>query len=152
MFGPSGRLYVYRTMGLHFCVNVVCEPEGTAAAVLLRAVEPTEGLDVMKARRGRADARELASGPGKLSQAFSIDLDFYGRGIERGPLRIEPSSQRLEESILAGPRIGLSRRGTDLPYRFFLAKSPYVTRSPLNRKAHPYARKTRATPGRPPYS
>ena len=151
MFGPSGRLYVYQTMGLHVCVNVVCEPEGTAAAVLLRAVEPTEGLDVMRAQRGHAEVRELASGPGKLAESFGIDLDYYGRGIGRGPLRIEAAQRQLEACILAGPRIGLSR-GTRLPYRFFLAESPFVTRSPLNRKAHPYNGETGATRGRPPYS
>jgi DNA-3-methyladenine glycosylase len=151
MFGPPGRLYVYRTMGLHVCANVVCEPEGSAAAVLLRAVEPTEGLDVMRARRGRGEARELASGPGKLAQAFGIGLEYYGRGIARGPLRIEPAEGQLEQRILAGPRIGISR-GAELPYRFFLAACPYVTRSPRNREAHPYLSDAQAAQRRPPYS
>jgi DNA-3-methyladenine glycosylase len=138
MFGPPGRLYVYRSRGLHVCANVVCEREGSAAAVLLRAVEPIEGLAIMREHRGRADPKDLTSGPGKLTQAFRIGMDHYGRGLTRGPLRIEPSPKRLEESIRVSSRIGLSR-GAELPYRFFAAESPFVTRSPLNRRARRYA-------------
>jgi DNA-3-methyladenine glycosylase len=151
MFGPPGRLYVYRTMGLHVCANVVCEPEGSAAAVLLRAVEPLEGLDEMRARRGRDRPRELASGPGRLTAAFGILMDHYGQGITRGRLRIEPAKALLESPILVGPRIGLSN-GTDLPYRFFLADNPFVTRSPMNRRAHPYRAIPRAGRRVPFYS
>jgi DNA-3-methyladenine glycosylase len=143
MFGPPGRLYVYRSLGLHVLANVVCEEEGSASAVLLRAVEPIEGLAAMRERRGRTDLRELTSGPGKLTQAFGIVMDHYGCGLTRGPLRIEPPPAPLDGSIQASPRIGISR-GVDLPYRFFVGGSPFVSRSPLNRQARPYTRDERA--------
>jgi DNA-3-methyladenine glycosylase len=136
MFGPPGRLYVYRTMGLHLCANVICEPKGHAAAALLRAVEPIEGLETMRKLRGRDDPRELTSGPGRLTQAFGILLEHYGRPLTRGRLRIEPPSEPVTSPILAGPRIGISN-GVALPYRLFLADNPFVTRSPLNREGHP---------------
>lgn len=136
MFGPPGHLYVYRIMGIHLCANVVCEPNGQAAAVLLRAVEPLEGLEVMQARRGERPSQELANGPGKLTQAFRIELEDSGRSIT-GRLRIEPPEGSLEDEILVGPRIGLSE-GSDLPYRFFLAGSRFVTPSALNRRAEPH--------------
>ncbi len=136
MFGPPGHLYVYRIMGIHLCANIVCEPDGQAAAVLLRAVEPLEGLEVMQARRGERPTRELTNGPGKLTQAFGVCLEDSGRSII-GDLRIEPSECALENDILVGPRIGLSE-GQDLPYRFFVAGSRFVTPSPLNRRAGPH--------------
>jgi DNA-3-methyladenine glycosylase len=136
MFGPPGRLYVYRSMGLHVCANVVCQREGEGAAVLLRAAEPLDGIEAMRRRRGRRGLRDLASGPGKLSQAFRISLRDYGRDLESGPLRIEAAPRSLEEAVLASPRIGVSR-GAELPYRFFLEECPYVSRSPLNALGHP---------------
>lgn len=133
MFGPAGHLYVYRSMGLHHCANVVCEPRGRAAAVLLRAAEPHSGLEHMQRNRGGRAGPELCNGPGKLAQAFGITTEHCGQPLLRGPLRIEPG-ERPREAILVGTRVGLSR-GTDLPYRFFLADHPCVTRSRLNRLA-----------------
>jgi DNA-3-methyladenine glycosylase len=138
MFGPPGHLYVYRSMGIHACMNAVCEPEGRSSAVLLRAAAPLEGIGAMQAARGRLAATDLCSGPGKLCQAFAVTLDLDGSCMRNGPLRIlrgRPPAQR----ILAGPRIGISR-ARDLPYRFFLEGDPNVTRSPLNQLATPYAR------------
>ncbi|MFQ5513701.1 MAG: DNA-3-methyladenine glycosylase [Myxococcota bacterium] len=134
MFGPPGRFYVYLSMGLHVCANVVCEAEGRGAAVLLRAVEPLEGLEGMRDARGGRDGVELTNGPGKLSQAFGITLDHYGCSALTGTLRIEPPRTHTPLPILRSARIGLSR-ATDKPYRFFVAENRYVSRSPLNQRA-----------------
>ncbi len=134
MFGPPGRFYVYRSMGLHVCTNVVCEPRDHGAAVLLRAVEPLDGEARLRRARGGRDGFELTNGPGKLSQAFAITLEHYGRSALRGALRIEADRAAPRPRILTSPRIGLSR-GTELRYRFFIDGNPYVTRSPLNRSA-----------------
>jgi DNA-3-methyladenine glycosylase len=136
MFGEPGLLYVYRSMGLHACANVVCEPPGRGAAVLLRAVEPVEGVERMARRRGGRGGVELANGPGKLAQAFAIALGHDGRSLLRGALRIEPRSGPAGQ-ILAGPRVGISR-ARDLPYRFFLAGHPCVGRVAQNRASAPW--------------
>ena len=134
MFGPPGRFYIYRSMGLHDCANVVCQPRGVGAAVLLRAVEPLEGLPAMRrARTGRRD-RELANGPGKLCQAFGIELRHDAASALTPALRLERGREAALEPILAGPRIGISQ-ATELPYRFFLEACPAVSRSPQNRAA-----------------
>ena len=137
MFGPPGHFYVYLSMGIHRCVNLVCEPSGQAAAVLLRAVEPLAGADQMARLRGVPHGPGLANGPGKLCQAFDIHLAHDGATALRGELRIEGPARR-DEPILAGPRIGISR-AAELPYRYFLAAHPCVGRSPLNRRAVPLA-------------
>jgi DNA-3-methyladenine glycosylase len=134
MFGPAGHLYVYRCMGLHHCANVVCEPRGRAAAVLLRAAEPRSGLEHMERNRAGKAGRELCNGPGKLAQAFGITTEESGRPLLRGALRIEPG-EPPREPILVGKRVGLSQ-GAELPYRFFLADNPFVSRSRLNGLAH----------------
>lgn len=135
MFGPPGRLYVYRSMGIHSCVNVVCEPAGRGAAVLLRAVIPRRGEAEMSRRRGGRSGRELCNGPGKLAQAFAIELEHDGLAALRGPLRIEPPAvDGPPREIMAGPRVGI-RKAAELPYRFFLADCEHVTRTPLNRRA-----------------
>ncbi len=139
MFGPPGRFYVYRSMGIHHCVNVVCEPPGAAAAVLLRAVEPLEGLAAMRRARGGRPDRELSNGPGKLCQAFGIDLRHDATSALAPPLHLVPAPASVAVAVLAGPRIGISR-ATDLPYRFFLDATREVTRSPQNRAAHPLKR------------
>ena len=134
MFGPPGRFYVYRSMGLHCCVNVVTEPAGNGAAVLLRALEPIEGLEAIRAARpGRPD-RELANGPGKLARAFAIGLEYDGVSALRGALRLLAPRAPLRDAVRAGPRIGISR-GTELRYRFFLEDCPWVTPSVHNRSA-----------------
>ena len=139
MFGPPGRFYVYLSMGLHVCANLVCQVPGHGAAVLLRAVEPIEGESLMTAARGGRGGRDLTSGPGKLCQAFGITLGHDGASALSGPLRVETPAGPLIEPVLAGPRIGISK-AADLPYRLFLAGNPHVTRSPLNRAARPLER------------
>ena len=137
MFGRPGHFYVYRSMGIHFCVNVVCEPEGRGAAVLLRAGEPLEGEAHMRRLRrlpaGR-DARELANGPGKLAQALGIGLAQNGADALRGPLRLERPARAPAFEVAVSPRIGISK-SADLPYRFFVRASPNVSRSTWNARA-----------------
>jgi DNA-3-methyladenine glycosylase len=143
MFGPPGHFYVYRSMGIHRCANVVCEPEGRAAAVLLRAAEPLEGEARMRALRGGRQGRELANGPGKLAQAFAIELAHDGGDALRGPLRLERERGARAPAISVGPRIGLSK-AVELPYRFFARDSPHVTRAAQNGRARALARADRA--------
>jgi DNA-3-methyladenine glycosylase len=130
MFGPPGRLYVYRSYGIHTCANVVCEPEGRGAAVLLRAAEPVGGVARMRAQRDLAAApdREIANGPGKLAQALGLRMDDDGRSLLRGSVRLRrapATAPRLE--VACSRRIGLTK-GAELPYRFFAAGSPYLSR------------------------
>jgi DNA-3-methyladenine glycosylase len=134
MFGPPGHFYVYRSMGIHACVNLVCERKGRASAVLLRAVEPLHGLEPMALRRGGRAGRQLASGPGKLTQAFGIGLEHDGASALSGALRVEPARAAPARGILRGPRVGI-RKAADLPYRFWIADSEHVSRTPLNRRA-----------------
>ena len=125
MFGPPGRLYVYRSYGVHWCANVVCEPEGYGAAVLLRAIAPTRGLDVMRERRGTADERKLCSGPGRLCEAFGIDGSMNASVLGRGPVRVFAGTHVAD--VVVGPRIGISV-ATDQPWRFGIAGSPHLSR------------------------
>jgi DNA-3-methyladenine glycosylase len=143
MFGPPGHFYVYRSMGIHRCVNVVCEPKGSAAAVLLRALEPLEGEPRMRELRGGRSGRELASGPGKLAEALAIELADDGRDALRGALRLERERAARPPAICVGPRIGLSQ-AVDLPYRFFARDSPHVTRSAQNGRARALTHEVRA--------
>jgi DNA-3-methyladenine glycosylase len=132
MFGPPGHFYVYRSMGIHACVNVVCLPTGSA--VLLRALEPLAGLERMAQLRRGAAERDWTNGPGKLAQAFAIDLDFDKRDALSGALRIERPRARAAGEVAVGRRIGISK-DAHFPYRFFLRESRFVSRSPLNRDA-----------------
>jgi DNA-3-methyladenine glycosylase len=125
MFGPAGRLYVYRSYGIHWCANVVCHAEGVGAAVLLRALEPTHGLDVMRTRRGVADDRLLAAGPGRLTQALAISDAHDGADLRGPPFVLEPPSAAVE--VVASPRVGISR-ASDRPWRYSLAGSSFVSR------------------------
>jgi DNA-3-methyladenine glycosylase len=129
MFGPPGRVYVYFTYGNHFCMNVVTDFEGVASAVLIRALQPLEGIDVMQRRRGRDRIVDLASGPGKLAQALAIDRAAYGVDLTAGPLWIEDDGHP-GVSWVRTPRIGVSA-AADLPYRFVVADSPFVSRRGL---------------------
>ncbi|KAA2237619.1 DNA-3-methyladenine glycosylase [Salinarimonas soli] len=122
MFGPAGRAYIYRSYGIHWCFNMVCEP---GSAVLIRAVEPLQGLNEMSLRRGTNDPRLLCAGPGRLCQALAIDRSLDGRPLDEPPFRIE--SAGAGEVIEAGPRIGISR-GVETPWRFGLRGSPYLSR------------------------
>ncbi len=125
MFGPPGHAYVYRSYGIHWCVNFVCADEEVAAAVLIRALEPTHGLDAMRERRGVEDPRALCSGPGKLCQALAITREHDGLPLDVHPFRLEPRADVPE--IVTGPRIGITR-ATELSWRYALAGSPYVSR------------------------
>ena len=125
MFGPPGHAYVYRSYGIHWCLNLVCEKEGVANAVLLRALEPTRGLEVMRARRGLDDPRLLCSGPGRLCQALGVTRTHDGLALDRSPFELRARSDEVE--LLAGPRIGISQ-AQDLPWRYVLAGSRYLSR------------------------
>ena len=125
MFGPPGRAYVYRSYGIHWCLNLVCEEEGTAAAVLVRALEPEHGIELMRERRGVDAPRLLCSGPGKLCQALGISAEHDGRALDRAPFELRGGEQEVE--IVSGSRIGITR-AADLPWRYGLAGSPYLSR------------------------
>jgi DNA-3-methyladenine glycosylase len=126
MFGPPGHAYVYRSYGIHWCVNFVCELEGVADAVLIRALEPTHKLSLMRRRRGVEDERRLCSGPGRLCQALAITGANDGLALDRPPFRLEPRTEKPE--VVRGPRVGISR-ATDLPWRYGLAGSRYLSRT-----------------------
>jgi DNA-3-methyladenine glycosylase len=128
LFGPPGRAYVYRSYGIHACLNFVCEPEGTAAAVLIRALEPCWGLDEMRRRRARDATRELCSGPGKLTEALGIGLKMNRAPLNRRPFDLRERGDGWREvRVATGPRIGISR-ATELPWRFCAAGSEYLSR------------------------
>ena len=129
MFGPPGVAYVYRSYGIHWCLNVVCEAAGTGAAVLVRALEPTHGLDAMCARRGSADGRSLCSGPGKLTQALAITGALDGRRLDSPPFELVPPDASVE--IVSDRRIGITK-AVEQPWRFLVADSRYVSR-PISR-------------------
>jgi DNA-3-methyladenine glycosylase len=129
MFGPPGRAYVYRSYGIHWCLNLVCEDEGVPSAVLVRALEPTHGLDEMRRRRGLDDARLLASGPGRLCQALGITGEHDGRRLDLPPFELREPAEPIQ--IHAGARVGISR-ATELPWRYAEAGSRFLSR-PLRR-------------------
>ena len=143
MFGPPGRLYVYRSYGIHVCANVVCEREGRAAAVLLRALEPVEGEAAMRAARGLAPgapARGIANGPGNLTRALGITLEDYGRSLLRGPLELRRAPRGAPPvEVAVSRRIGLTN-GAELPYRYFERGHPCVSRGAPGRAAGRTAR------------
>ncbi len=131
MFGPPGVAYVYRSYGIHWCLNLVCEPEGRGAAVLIRALEPTHGLDAMRARRGLTGARDdrlLCSGPGRLTQALGVTGALNGLPLDRPPLRLVPPEAQLE--IVSDIRIGITK-AVEQPWRFLAASSRYVSGRPV---------------------
>lgn len=126
LFGPPGMTYVYLCYGIHSMFNLVTEPDGTAAAVLIRALEPTEGIDAMRERRALADPRALCSGPGKICQALAIELSQTGMDALAEPFRLfGPASG--EREVVAGPRIGLTK-AADYPWRYCLGGSPFLSR------------------------
>ena len=126
LFGPPARAYVYRSYGIHALFNAVCEDEGVGAAVLIRALEPLEGLELMRERRGLERPEDLCSGPGKLTQALDIELDLNGSDLLGGPIAIEPPRPGWEHpELLVGPRIGITK-AAELPWRFCAAGSRSV--------------------------
>ena len=128
MFGPPGRSYVYRSHGLHWCLNFVCRENGHGAGVLLRAIEPLAGLDQMRARRRLEDARLLCSGPGRLAQALGITRADNNLPLDGAPFTLLASDQAVDVStVLTGPRIGISK-AMELPWRFGLAGSRFLSK------------------------
>jgi DNA-3-methyladenine glycosylase len=125
MFGPAAHAYVYRSYGIHWCLNFVCREVGHGAGVLIRAVEPIVGLDAMQARRHTGDERLLCSGPGKLCQALGVTRRHNGMPLAAAPFTLREAPSGIE--VVAGPRIGISK-AVDVPWRFGLAGSRYVSR------------------------
>ena len=127
MFGPVGALYVYRSYGLHWCVNVVAEPEGVGAAVLLRALEPVVGIAEMQARRGQNDERALCSGPGKLTQALAITGADDGAAIDQQPFSLRPPAAPVD--VATTPRVGITKAVVQ-PWRYVIKDSRWASRGP----------------------
>jgi DNA-3-methyladenine glycosylase len=128
LFGPPGMAYVYRSYGIHALLNAVCEPEGEGTAVLIRALEPLEGIDVMRDRRGMERVEDLCSGPGKLTQALGIELTENGTSLIDGPIRLgPPPAGRPAPEVVEGTRIGITR-AVELPWRFCALRSRSVSR------------------------
>jgi DNA-3-methyladenine glycosylase len=125
MFDPPGHAYVYRSYGLHWCLNLVCEDEGTPAAVLLRALEPTHGIERMRARRSLEAERLLAAGPGRLCEALGVAQEHDGLPLDLPPFSLLPRTS--EPEIAAAPRIGITR-AADQPWRYVLKGSRYLSR------------------------
>jgi DNA-3-methyladenine glycosylase len=126
MFGPPGHAYVYRSYGVHWCLNLVCDLDGRAEAALVRALEPTEGIDVMRTRRDLEDERLLCSGPGRLCQALGITRDHDGLALDEPPFALLAALEEID--VVRGPRVGITR-AADLPWRYALAGSRFLSRS-----------------------
>jgi DNA-3-methyladenine glycosylase len=127
LFGPPGRAYVYLSYGIHSLLNAVAEPEGEAAAVLIRALQPTAGLEQIRARRGERPDRELCSGPGKLTEALGIGLEANGADLGRDPFLLLPPDPEWDSEVLTGPRVGITK-AVERPWRFCAAGSPFVSK------------------------
>lgn len=128
LFGAPGRAYVYRSYGIHALLNAVCEPPGVGAAVLIRALEPLDGIELMRERRGLAEPRTLCSGPGKLTQALGIELHHNEADLQRGPLTITPQPRTWRDvPVATDRRIGITR-AVELPWRFCAQGSRYLSR------------------------
>jgi DNA-3-methyladenine glycosylase len=125
MFGPAGFSYVYRSYGIHWCVNFVCEKAGTASAVLIRALEPTHGLAAMRRRRGVEDERALCSGPGKLCEALAISIKQSELALDQPPYALHARVGKVD--VVTGLRIGITK-AADLPWRYGLKGSRFVSK------------------------
>ena len=131
MFGPPGHAYVYRSYGIHWCLNFVCEEEGSASAILIRALEPTKGIETMRERRGLEHERLLCAGPGRLCQALALTGDHDGLPLDRPPFELRAREREVE--VVAGPRVGITK-AADRPWRYGLAGSMFLSR-PLRPRA-----------------
>ncbi len=128
LFGPPGHAYVYRSYGIHALLNAVCEPEGVGAAVLIRALEPLEGVELMRRRRGMTRLESLCSGPGKLTQALDIELRLNGVDLERGPVTISGRRGAWRDvEVAVDRRIGITK-AIELPWRFSAVGSRFLSR------------------------
>jgi DNA-3-methyladenine glycosylase len=125
MFGPPGFVYVYRSYGIHWCLNFVCEAEGSASAVLIRALEPTAGFAAMRRRRRASGERDLCSGPGKLTAALGVTVKHNGMALDRPPFTLRARAGKPD--IVTGPRIGITK-AVVLPWRFGLRGSPFLSK------------------------
>ncbi|HEV8180238.1 MAG TPA: DNA-3-methyladenine glycosylase [Gaiellaceae bacterium] len=125
MFGPPGHAYVYRSYGVHWCLNLVCAPDGRAEAALVRALEPTRGLETMRERRGVEAARALCSGPGKLCQALAVTRVHDGRPLDELPFDL--LARKSKPPLAVGTRIGISQ-AVEQPWRYGVAGSPFLSR------------------------
>jgi DNA-3-methyladenine glycosylase len=125
MFGPAGRVYVYRSYGIHWCMNFVCEPEGSASAVLIRALQPTHGLAAMRERRGLDNERRLCAGPGNVCQALGVTRAEDGLWLDQPPFTLY--ARETDVPVAVGPRIGITK-AVERPWRYGLAGSPYLSR------------------------
>jgi DNA-3-methyladenine glycosylase len=146
MFGPPGHAYVYRSYGIHWCLNFVCEQEGSASAVLIRALEPVHGLGVMRERRGLDDPRLLCSGPGRLCQALGITRRQDGLALDVPPFELVARDEELQ--IAVGPRVGVTK-AAEQPWRYGLAGSRFLSRSirPAGPAGPERPRSARGAPG-----
>lgn len=137
MFGPAAHAYIYFTYGMHYCFNVVAGHQGTAEAVLIRALEPVEGLKLMAGRRHTLDEHNLCSGPAKLVQAMGLTKEQNGASLVSKNLFIKPRILNLESGISTSPRIGI-KQAVHKPWRFFVSGSPYITKHKFNKQVlHP---------------
>lgn len=127
MFGPPGHAYVYLNYGIHLCLNFVCREAGRGAGILVRALQPTHGVDIMKQRRDLDDERRLCAGPGCVGQALGVTLDLYGLSLDAPPFAVHARDPAARIQVVSGPRIGV-KKTPGLPWRFGLAGSRYLSR------------------------
>jgi DNA-3-methyladenine glycosylase len=128
MFGPPGHAYVYRSYGMHWCLNLVCDRVGAPSAVLVRALEPSAGLEQMRARRGLAEPRLLCAGPGRLCEALGVNGEHDGLPLDRPPFRMLARAE--EPRVAAVPRVGITR-AAELPWRYVVAGSRFLSRAAM---------------------
>lgn len=127
MFGPAGYLYVYFTYGMHYCMNVVTGPVGEGSAVLIRAVEPLKGVDIVHDNRGGRSGKDMTNGPAKVCQALGIDRAFNGHNLHDKPLQLVQKTRDPDLRIVQTVRVGISQ-AKDVPWRFYLADNPFVSK------------------------